>query len=89
MFHVFALSGLLNAAVRYGGNPGADAAFEVEAVLDTIADRRCDSEHMRSADPIAAPFPRIRTARSGCPRRRSCIEAMSCAQEGVSVLWRG
>ena len=25
--------------------------------LDTIADRRCDSEHMRSADPIAARFP--------------------------------
>jgi hypothetical protein len=27
MFHVFVLSGLLNAAVRYGGNSGADAAF--------------------------------------------------------------
>jgi hypothetical protein len=47
--------------------------FEIEAVLDTIADRRCDSEHMRSADPIAAPFPRIPTARSGCPRRRSSV----------------
>jgi hypothetical protein len=59
--------GCSNAAVRYGG---ADAAFEIEAVLDTIADRRCDSEHMRSADPIAARFPRIPTARSRCPRRR-------------------
>lgn len=33
---------------------------EISAVLDTIADRRRDSEHMRSADPIAARFPRSR-----------------------------
>jgi hypothetical protein len=63
--------------------------FEIEAVLDTIGDRRCDSEQLRSADPIAAPFPRIPTARSGCPRRRSFIEATSCTQVGFSVLWRG
>ena len=41
MFHMFALSGLLNAAVRYGGTLVLVPCFETEALLDTLADRRC------------------------------------------------
>ena len=41
MFHVFALSGLLNMVVRYGGTLVLLPRFEVEAVLDTLAFYRC------------------------------------------------
>jgi hypothetical protein len=50
----------LSATRRYAtaATPVLMPRFEIEAVLDTTAGRRCDSEHMRSADPIAARFPR-------------------------------
>jgi long-chain acyl-CoA synthetase len=41
MFHVFALSGLLNTVVRYGGTLVLLPRFEIEAVLDTLAVYRC------------------------------------------------
>jgi long-chain acyl-CoA synthetase len=41
MFHVFALSGLLNSAVRYGGTLALLSGFEIEAMLDVVANRRC------------------------------------------------
>lgn len=41
MFHLFALSGLLNAAVHYGGSLALLSRFEINTVLDVLAHRRC------------------------------------------------
>ncbi len=41
MFHLFALSGLLNASVRYGGSLALTTRFDINAVLDVLAQRRC------------------------------------------------
>jgi hypothetical protein len=51
---------------------GADPRFEIEAVLDTIADRRCDSEHMIGG-PDRAALPAHPYRPIGCPRRRSFV----------------
>ncbi len=41
MFHLFALSGLLNAAVRYGSSLALVSRFEIDTVLDVLPHRRC------------------------------------------------
>jgi hypothetical protein len=43
------------------GKAATDANTLARESTDIAKDRRCDSEHMRSADPIAARFPRILT----------------------------
>ena len=41
MFHLFALSGLLGAAVRYGASLVLMPRFEIDNMLDVLANRRC------------------------------------------------
>jgi long-chain acyl-CoA synthetase len=41
MFHIFALSGLLNSTVRYGGTLVLLSGFEISTVLDVVANYRC------------------------------------------------